>query len=127
MKRRYLFGGLILVAAAVVSTTLVRCEFPATAFPSFSYIPHERPRVFVSHHPLRALPGSDVTIRLAPDLRPEDGAIVRAVAGLRRGSAEADEKECAPQATALSCVSVCRWVTLTLFTMAASSSRAISV
>ena len=35
-------------------------------------------RVFVSHHPLRALPGQSVTIRLTPDLRAEDGAVLYA-------------------------------------------------
>jgi hypothetical protein len=84
--------------AAVLTTMIVRCDLPVTAFTSFSYIPHQRPRVFVSHHPIRALPGQSVTIRLAPDLRAEDGAVSRAVAGLRRGSGAArEEQTCSSQ------------------------------
>ena len=98
LKRRYLFGGFAVVFAAAVAMTVVRCEFPASAFSSFSYIPHERPRVFVSHHPIRALPGQDLTIRLVPNLRPQDGAVTRAVAALRRGgSAEHQSNTCSSQ------------------------------
>jgi hypothetical protein len=95
--RRYLLGGFAVLFAAVLTMTIVRCDPPATASTSFSYIPHEPPRVFVSHHPIRALPGQSVTIRLAPSLRPEDGAVTRAVAGLRRGSAAREELTCSAQ------------------------------
>src|SRR5205814_10348525 len=63
-----------------MATTIIRC--PSLAFTPFSYAPHERPRVFVSHHPIRAVPGAVVTVRLAPDLRSEDGPVAKAVAQL---------------------------------------------
>jgi hypothetical protein len=97
MNRRNVLVGLGVVFAAVLTTTIVRCDFPLTASTSFSYIPHEAPRVFVSHHPIRALPGQSVTIRLAPNLRTEDDAVVRAVAGLRRVSATREEQTCSSQ------------------------------
>jgi hypothetical protein len=97
MKRRYLLGGFILLSAAIMATAVVRCEFPASTFTSFSYIPHERPRVFVLHHPIRALPGQNLTVQLVPSVRPEDGAIDKAVARLRRsGSDQYNEKTCDP-------------------------------
>ena len=66
MTRRRLFGALAVVFVAVMAITIIRC--PPLAFTPFSYAPHERPRVFVSHHPIRAVPGAVVTVRLAPDL-----------------------------------------------------------
>ena len=101
MKRRYLIGGFIALAVAILALTIVRCDPPAAAPTSFSYIPHEPPRVFVSHHPLRALPGQTLTIRLVPSLRPEDGAAFRGVAGLRRvGGGAREEQTCSAQADA---------------------------
>ena len=93
---RYLLVGIGVLAAAVLTLSIVRCDFPAPPT-SFSYIPHEPPRVFVSHHPIRALPGQSVTIRLSPNLRPEDGAVARAVAGLRRGSGTREDQTCSLQ------------------------------
>src|SRR5688500_6640323 len=78
MNRRFFYGASTFLLTAVLATTIVRCELPATAFTSFSYRPHERPRVFVSHHPLRAVPGQTLTIRLTPDLRAEDGEVQQA-------------------------------------------------
>jgi len=69
MRRGYLFGAFAFVSTAAVATTIVRCDVPPIRMTSFSYISRERPRVFVSHHPLRAMPGQSVTIRLTPDLR----------------------------------------------------------
>lgn len=104
MNRRYLSGAFALVLTAIVATTIVRCDFPVTAFTSFSYIPRERPRVFVSHHPLRAMPGESVTIRLTPDLRAEDGAVQSAKAGLRRlNSDNRDEATCTPTGGRFEC------------------------
>jgi hypothetical protein len=76
-----MFGGLIALFA-IGAATIVACPPIAVQFTPFSYASHERPRVFVSHHPLRAIPGQTVTIRLSPDLRPQDGAVVRAIAQL---------------------------------------------
>lgn len=58
MRRRFLLGGLTVVFAAALALTVIRCDPPPTKFTSFSYIPHELPRVFVSHHPLRARPSA---------------------------------------------------------------------
>lgn len=88
MNRRYAVGCLAVAFTAVLATTIIRCDIP-TAYTSFSYIPHERPRVFVSHHPLRAVPGQTVVIRLTPDLRPQDGTPQRAVARIGFASSNA--------------------------------------
>jgi hypothetical protein len=93
ITRRYLFLGIGVVAAAVLTSMIVRCDIPVSASTSFSYIPHQPSRVFVSHHPIRALPGQSLTIRLAPNVRTEDGDISRAVAGLRRGSGGVREEQ----------------------------------
>jgi hypothetical protein len=81
-RRTTAITGLILVGVAAAATTIMRCD-AAALNTSFSYIPRERPRVFISHHPLRALPGQSVTIRLAPDLRPEHGSAQSATARIK--------------------------------------------
>jgi hypothetical protein len=94
MKRRYAVVSLAVAFTAILAGTIIRCDLP-TAYTSFSYIPRERPRVFVSHHPIRALPGQTVTIRLTPDLRPQDGTPQRAVARIGLASTDArDEPTC---------------------------------
>src|SRR5262245_5221801 len=104
MRRRLAYGALALGFTAVVATTIVRCDIVFGPFTDFSYIPRERPRVFVSHHPIRALPGAKVTISLAPDLRPEDGPVASATAGLRRLSTDTrDELTCAPVGARFEC------------------------
>jgi hypothetical protein len=74
-----------------VAATIVACPPIVFTLPFFSYVPHERPRVFVSHHPIRAIPGQVVTIRVEPDVRDSDGAVVRGVAQLVRQSDGANE------------------------------------
>ena len=69
-----------------MAVSVVACPPIAFNLPYFSYVPHERPRVFVSHHPIRAVPGQVVTIRLEPDVRDIDGAVTRGVAQLVRQS-----------------------------------------
>lgn len=88
MKRRNAVLSLAVAFTAILATTIIRCDLP-TAYTSFSYIPRERPRVFVSHHPMRAVPGQNVTIRLTPDLRPQDGTAQRAVARIGLASSNA--------------------------------------
>ena len=74
-----------------VAAGIVACPPLAFTLPYFSYVPHERPRVFVSHHPIRAIPGQAITVRIEPDVRDVDGAVSRGVAQLVRQSDGANE------------------------------------
>jgi hypothetical protein len=93
MNRRFLIAGTLAVAfTAVAATTIVRCTLPPS--PQFSYSPHVRPRVFVSHHPLRAMPGQKLTIRISPDRGASSGEVTRAVAWLEGTNFQRVEHTC---------------------------------
>jgi hypothetical protein len=79
-RRRWI--GLGVVVALGAGFLVRRCQIDLAAPTVFSYGGHEKPRVFVSHHPLIPAPGADLTVRLAPDL-PSGVAVRRAVASLR--------------------------------------------
>jgi hypothetical protein len=96
MKRRtrWLAGTVaLLLGAGVVGVQQCRWEpAPVTAF---SYAGHERPRVFISHHPLIPEPGSQLVVRLAPDL-PGDASVSAAMATLANGDgAPIESRVCA--------------------------------
>lgn len=98
MNRRGAFIVAGFAAVAIATVGIVRCQPPIFTVNFFSYAPHERPRVFVSHHPLKAEPGQRVTIRLTPDLRTEDGAVNRATASLRNeGAGTLQQNDCSAQ------------------------------
>jgi hypothetical protein len=80
------------VFTGVMATTIVRCTLPPS--PQFSYRPHERPRVFVSHHPLRAMPGRPLSIRVTPDLAAGYGEVTKAVAWLAGPDGQRDSRDC---------------------------------
>lgn len=95
-RRGYMAAGLATIAIATVG--VIRCQPPTFSVNFFSYAPHERPRVFVSHHPLKVEPGQRVTIRLTPDLRPEDGTVNRATASLGNEAAgTSQQNDCSAQ------------------------------
>jgi hypothetical protein len=95
MKRRYILGASALLITAVAGATIVRCDFSSLAYTSYSFIPREQPRVFVSHRPIRAVPDQTIEIRIEPDLRPGDGAPLSAKARIKRGSNNAfEDVEC---------------------------------
>jgi hypothetical protein len=81
VSRRRWFGlGIVLLLGA--GFCVRRCQIDIAAPTAFSYGGHAAPRVFVSHRPLIPAPGSDLSIRLAPDL-PSGASVRRAMAFLR--------------------------------------------
>src|SRR5215510_2787694 len=84
--------GVAATAVALGSVFLFRaCDPIITGKPTdFSYTGHERPRVFVSHHPLVPRPGTELTVRLEPDL-PANAAVRQAKAVLRDPATNASE------------------------------------
>jgi hypothetical protein len=84
--------GAAAITVALGSIALVRaCDPIVIGKPTdFSYAGHQRPRVFVSHHPLIPRPGDELTIRLVPDL-PSNTTVQQAKAVLRNSPADAGE------------------------------------
>src|SRR5262249_47379049 len=90
-------GGGAAAAVLVVGAgfSVRRCD-PINLNPPdiFSYAVHERPRVFISHHPLIPAPGGNLTLTLAPDL-PAGVSVQRAVAVLvNPADGSQDTKQC---------------------------------
>lgn len=68
VRRRLWLGVALVVLVVGVAAGVRRCDLKLTPPTAFSYGGHERPRVFVSHHPLIPAPGAELIIRLMPDL-----------------------------------------------------------
>ena len=84
--------GAAAITVALGSVALVRaCDPIVVGKPTdFSYAGHQRPRVFVSHHPLIPRPGDPLIIRLVADL-PSDATVQQAKAVLRSSPTDAGE------------------------------------
>ena len=84
--------GAAAITVALGSVALVRaCDPIVIGKPTdFSYAGHQRPRVFVSHHPLIPRPGDPLIIRLVADL-PSDATVQQAKAVLRSSPTDAGE------------------------------------
>jgi hypothetical protein len=102
MTRRtlWLTGALALVlGVGVVGVQQCRWE----PIDDFSYASHERPRVFVSHHPLIPRPSTTLLVRLSPDL-PADVSVSAAKATLSDTNGAAIEtRDCAPTGDIFEC------------------------
>lgn len=104
MSRRW-WSGIGAVALVVGVGILVRqCDpITITAPTFFMYGSHERPRVFVAHHPLIPAPGATLTIELVPDL-PADVTVTKAFASLHHpADGAATTKPCDPVGNAFAC------------------------
>jgi hypothetical protein len=97
--------GAAAVTAALGSVLFVRaCDPLFTTKPTdFSYAGHERPRVFVAHHPLVPRPGTELTIRLEPDLAA--GGVVRHAKAVLRdpASGTSETRTCSAAGEAFEC------------------------
>jgi hypothetical protein len=84
--------GAAAITVALGSVALVRaCDPIVIGKPTdFSYAGHQRPRVFVSHHPLIPTSTDPLIIRLVPDL-PADATVQQAKAVLRNSPSDAGE------------------------------------
>ena len=95
-RRNWIRTGALSVVLGAGLVGVQRCELTIPPSTHFSYSGHERPRVFVSHHPLIPQPDTTLTIRLAPDL-PSGVTVVRARATLMTAEGEPlDTDDCSP-------------------------------
>src|SRR5262245_51259980 len=104
IRARWIGVAATTVALGSVFLLFRACDPIITSKPTdFSYAGHERPRVFVSHHPLVPRPGAELTVRLEPDL-PAGAAVHQATAVLRDpASGSSDTKTCVAAGTAFEC------------------------
>src|SRR4029079_2334673 len=80
------------IAAAMVPLSLfgvVECQSPQ--YTGFSYASHQRPRVFVTHSPILARPGTDLRFLVVPETR-SDSPHIDAVSVHLRRSADGSEQ-----------------------------------